>query len=106
MEKLQQGRGRSERTTYAVHLAAVQFTSIVDFMIVMPLGPQLMRSLLVDPTVMYDSALFEIVGNKLRTRIPLDFESRASYFIRVRTTDSFGNFRDRLFTISVLDTQE
>src|SRR4051794_2184079 len=26
-------------------LAAVQFTSIVDFMVVMPLGPQLMRTL-------------------------------------------------------------
>lgn len=30
-------------------LAAVQFTTIVDFMIVMPLGPQLMRSLRIDP---------------------------------------------------------
>ncbi len=30
-------------------LAAVQFTTIVDFMIVMPLGPQLMRKLGVDP---------------------------------------------------------
>jgi predicted MFS family arabinose efflux permease len=31
-------------------LAAVQFTSIVDFMIVMPLGPQLMRSLAIGPS--------------------------------------------------------
>ncbi len=30
-------------------LAAVQFTSIVDFMVVMPLGPQLMRSLRIGP---------------------------------------------------------
>jgi MFS transporter, DHA1 family, inner membrane transport protein len=30
-------------------LAAVQFTSIVDFMVVMPLGPQLMRSLRIEP---------------------------------------------------------
>src|SRR6478735_35656 len=30
-------------------LAAVQFTTIVDFMIVMPLGPQLMRKLQIDP---------------------------------------------------------
>ncbi|MCE9547801.1 MAG: MFS transporter [Planctomycetia bacterium] len=30
-------------------LAAVQFTSIVDFMIVMPLGPQLMRTLHITP---------------------------------------------------------
>lgn len=32
-----------------VILAAVQFTTIVDFMIVMPLGPQLMRSLQIGP---------------------------------------------------------
>ena len=31
-------------------LAAMQFTSIVDFMIVMPLGPQLMRDLTLSPT--------------------------------------------------------
>ena len=30
-------------------LAAVQFTTIVDFMIVMPLGPQLMRTLEIGP---------------------------------------------------------
>ena len=30
-------------------LAAVQFTTIVDFMIVMPLGPQLMRTLHIGP---------------------------------------------------------
>jgi predicted MFS family arabinose efflux permease len=30
-------------------LAAVQFTSIVDFMVVMPLGPQLMRALAIGP---------------------------------------------------------
>jgi MFS transporter, DHA1 family, inner membrane transport protein len=30
-------------------LAAVQFTTIVDFMIVMPLGPQLMRNLRINP---------------------------------------------------------
>jgi DHA1 family inner membrane transport protein len=30
-------------------LAAVQFTSIVDFMVIMPLGPQLMRTLHIDP---------------------------------------------------------
>ena len=30
-------------------LAAVQFTTIVDFMIVMPLGPQLMRTLAISP---------------------------------------------------------
>ena len=39
---------RTERLVLLV-LAAVQFTSIVDFMVVMPLGPQLMRSLKIGP---------------------------------------------------------
>lgn len=39
---------RVERAVLAI-LAAVQFTSIVDFMVVMPLGPQLMRTLRIGP---------------------------------------------------------
>jgi len=39
---------RHERLVLII-LAAVQFTTIVDFMIVMPLGPQLMRTLDIDP---------------------------------------------------------
>jgi predicted MFS family arabinose efflux permease len=38
----------SERSLLLL-LAAVQFTHIVDFMILMPLGPQLMRELQIDP---------------------------------------------------------
>jgi MFS transporter, DHA1 family, inner membrane transport protein len=40
---------RTEQIVLLV-LAAVQFTSIVDFMVVMPLGPQLMRTLSIGPT--------------------------------------------------------
>jgi len=40
---------RNERLILLI-LAAVQFTTIVDFMIVMPLGPQLMRTLQIGPT--------------------------------------------------------
>ena len=40
---------RRERLVLII-LAAVQFTTIVDFMIVMPLGPQLMRTLRIGPT--------------------------------------------------------
>lgn len=39
---------RRERLVLLI-LAAVQFTTIVDFMIVMPLGPQLMRTLRIGP---------------------------------------------------------
>jgi DHA1 family inner membrane transport protein len=42
-EPPQESRDR-ERLVLII-LAAVQFTTIVDFMIVMPLGPQLMRTL-------------------------------------------------------------
>src|SRR6476660_6336545 len=38
---------RRERVLLAI-LASVQFTSIVDFMVVMPLGPQLRRTLGID----------------------------------------------------------
>jgi MFS transporter, DHA1 family, inner membrane transport protein len=41
-------RCRRERLVVLI-LAAVQFTTIVDFMIVMPLGPQLMRTLHIGP---------------------------------------------------------
>src|SRR5437867_3517362 len=39
---------RRERLLLLI-LASVQFTSIVDFMVIMPLGPQLMRTLGIDP---------------------------------------------------------
>ena len=42
------GQRRRERLVLII-LAAVQFTTIVDFMIVMPLGPQLMRTLEIGP---------------------------------------------------------
>ncbi len=57
-ERMQSGQGetddgfdsqrRHERIVLVI-LAAVQFITIVDFMIVMPLGPQLMRTLEIEP---------------------------------------------------------
>src|SRR5688500_2925860 len=41
--------GRRREQLVVLILAAVQFTTIVDFMIVMPLGPQLMRTLHITP---------------------------------------------------------
>ncbi|WP_417733995.1 MFS transporter [Rosistilla oblonga] len=43
------GQQRYERMVLFI-LASVQFITIVDFMIVMPLGPQLMRTLQINPT--------------------------------------------------------
>ena len=48
-----------------------------------------------------DNASFNIVGAEFRTNTPLDFETRSSYSIRVRTTDAYGSFFDKQFTISV-----
>ena len=42
-------RARRRERAVITTLAAVQFTSIVDFMLVMPLGPQLMRRMAIDP---------------------------------------------------------
>src|SRR5215218_3118473 len=42
-------RDKRREQLILVILAAVQFTTIVDFMIVMPLGPQLMRSFSIAP---------------------------------------------------------
>lgn len=45
---MEEEASRTERLVLLI-LAAVQFTTIVDFMIVMPLGPQLMRTLEIGP---------------------------------------------------------
>ena len=42
------GKALSERNLLLL-LAAVQFTQIMDFMVMMPLGPQLMRQLAISP---------------------------------------------------------
>ena len=44
-----QNADRGPERVVLLTLAAVQFTSIVDFMVIMPLGPQLMRTLKIDP---------------------------------------------------------
>lgn len=52
IEEISQGQplhSRSRERLILFILAAVQFTTIVDFMIVMPLGPQLMRTLNIGP---------------------------------------------------------
>ena len=46
----QQVLDRRRERLLLLMLASVQFTSIVDFMVVMPLGPQLMRSLQIKPS--------------------------------------------------------
>ncbi len=53
-----------------------------------------------------DNASFEIVGHQLRTTAAFDHETRSSYSIRVRTTDTAGLWYEQGFTIAVNDVNE
>ena len=53
-----------------------------------------------------DNTSFNISGNWLRAGVAFDFETKSSYSIRVRTTDSSGATFDKPFTITVTDVVE
>lgn len=53
-----------------------------------------------------DNASFAIVGNELRTAAEFDYELKASYSIRVRSTDASDAFVEKVFTIAVTDVNE
>lgn len=53
-----------------------------------------------------DNAQFIITGNQLRAAASLDFETQAARTVRIRTTDQDGLYFERVFAISVLDTND
>jgi hypothetical protein len=53
-----------------------------------------------------DNASFNISGNSLRASARFDFETKSSYSVRVRTTDSANNTSEKAFTIRVEDLPE
>ncbi|MFT5914248.1 MAG: gliding motility-associated-like protein [Bacteroidia bacterium] len=53
-----------------------------------------------------NNTAFAIVDNRLLTDSIFDFESKASYFVRVRTTDGAGAFFERAFQILVQDVND
>jgi Bacterial TSP3 repeat len=53
-----------------------------------------------------DNGTFNISGNSLRASAVFDFETRSSYSVRVRSTDSSGNSFEKAFVISVTDVVE
>ncbi len=61
---------------------------------------------LVTGTGSTDNAAFNISGNTLRATASLDFESKSSYSVRVRTTDQGGLFFEKAFTITVTNVNE
>jgi len=53
-----------------------------------------------------DNALFTITGNQLKTNSVLDYETKNSYSIRVKTTDQGGLFYEKALTINIGDLPE
>ncbi|ATL48364.1 hypothetical protein COR50_15005 [Chitinophaga caeni] len=53
-----------------------------------------------------DNASFNISGNQLLLAAAVDFETKSSYSIRVRTTDSEGLLFEQVFTINISDVNE
>ena len=53
-----------------------------------------------------DNTSFTILGNQLKTAAVFDFETRSSYSIKVRTTDSTANFFDKTLTVTVTNVNE
>jgi VCBS repeat-containing protein len=61
---------------------------------------------LVDGEGGQDNDSFEIVGSSLRTKVSVDFETKSSYSIRVRSTDRGGKWVDRPYEITVKNLNE
>ena len=53
-----------------------------------------------------DNASFNILNSSLRVNGPFDYETKKLYSIRVRSTDSGGQWLEKAFTIEVLDVNE
>ena len=53
-----------------------------------------------------DNSSFVIEGNSLRAKERFDFESKSSYSIRVRSTDQGGLSVEKVFTITVVNTND
>jgi Cadherin domain/Bacterial Ig domain len=53
-----------------------------------------------------DNTKFHIVGDQLKTKQPLDYESQSTLAIRISVTDSQGNQFAKRFTITVTDNND
>ncbi|GEM_PF-996533 len=53
-----------------------------------------------------DNSLFQVVGNQLMTKAVFDYETRSSYSIRLRATDTGGLSYDKGFAITVTDVND
>jgi mRNA-degrading endonuclease HigB of HigAB toxin-antitoxin module len=71
-----------------------------------PDGPGAFQYALVTGAGSADNAQFTVSGNQLRTAASFDFESKASYSVRVQTTDSTGLTFARQFTVTVTNVND
>jgi hypothetical protein len=53
-----------------------------------------------------DNASFQVTGTSLTTKAIFDFESKATYSVRVRATDAGGKTFEKVFTIAVTNVNE
>ena len=53
-----------------------------------------------------DNSSFNIDGTSLRSSAIFDFETKSSYSIRIRSTDSEGLTFDKVFTIGIVNVDE
>ena len=53
-----------------------------------------------------DNSMFSIVGNSVVTAAAFDFETKSTYLIRIRTTDSGGLAFEKAFNINVTNANE
>ncbi|MFT6442385.1 MAG: gliding motility-associated-like protein [Salibacteraceae bacterium] len=53
-----------------------------------------------------DNGLFSIANNQLNIAFVADYESKANYTVRIRTTDSEGCFIESVFPISILNAND
>jgi len=53
-----------------------------------------------------DAQYFNISGSSLRANIPFDYETKSSYSIRIKVTDSWGESYEEDFLISVTDVND
>ncbi len=53
-----------------------------------------------------DNAAFALVANSIQTLASLDFETKSSYSVRVRSTDANGLFVERVLTLSVTNVND
>lgn len=61
---------------------------------------------LVTGTGSTNNAAFKIVGDQLQSAITMNYESKSSYTIRIRSTDQTARFVERVFEISILNVNE